>query len=62
MVKALAINHYRKFHDITLNFTCGVNAISGTNGTCKTSLLHLISNSCQAVNSKCTWVCDPKCL
>ena len=62
MVKALAINRYRKFHDIELTFSRGINAISGTNGTCKTSLLHLISNSFQAVNSKCPWVHDPKCL
>ena len=26
-----------------------INAISGTNGTCKTSLLHIVSNSFQAV-------------
>ena len=62
MVKTLAINRYRKFRDINLMFSNGINAISGTNGTCKTSLLHLISNSFQAVNSKCPWVHDPKCL
>lgn len=62
MVKSLEINRYRKFDNITLNFSKGINAISGTNGTCKTSLLHLISNSFQSVNSKCSWVRDAKCL
>ena len=62
MVKALKIKRYRKFHDIDLSFSEGINAISGTNGTCKTSLLHLISNSFQAVNSKCAWIRDSKCL
>ena len=62
MVKSLEINRYRKFDHITLNFSKGINAISGTNGTCKTSLLHLISNSFQSVNSKCSWVNDAKCL
>jgi len=62
MIKSLTIIRYRKFRDITLNFNRGINAISGTNGTCKTSLLHLISNSFQAVNSKCPWVRDSKCL
>ena len=62
MVKEIKINRYRKFRDISLEFGKGVNAISGTNGTCKTSLLHLISNSFQAVTSKCSWVKDPKYL
>lgn len=62
MIKSLDINRYRKFRNITLRFSSGVNAISGTNGTCKTSLLHLISNSFQAVNSKCDWVRDAKCI
>ena len=62
MIRSLTINRYRKFRDITLDFRNDINAISGTNGTCKTSLLHLISNSFQAVHSKCPWVRDPKCL
>ena len=62
MVKSITINRYRKFRDITMEFSKGINAISGTNGTCKTSLLHLISNSFQAVTSKCSWVSDSKCL
>lgn len=62
MAKSIMINRYRKFRDITMEFSKGINAISGTNGTCKTSLLHLISNSFQAVTSKCSWVRDSKCL
>lgn len=63
MIKRLQINQYRKFHDISFNFCAGINVISGTNGTCKTSLLHLISNSFQSVNSKkCPWIINPSCL
>lgn len=63
MIKNLNIIQYRKLKDISLNFTTKVNAISGTNGTCKTSLLHLLGNSLQApINSKCDWITDGKCL
>ena len=63
MVKNLNIIQYRKLKNISLNFTTKVNAISGTNGTCKTSLLHLLGNSLQApIKSKCDWITDEKCL
>lgn len=45
MIKKLKFIHYRKLKDIELFFSRGVNIISGTNGTCKTSILHIISNS-----------------
>ena len=44
MIKNINIIQYRKLKKLTLNFTKKVNAISGTNGTCKTSLLHWINN------------------
>lgn len=47
---------------MVFDFTKGINVISGTNGTCKTSLLHMVSNSFQAVTKKCVWVHDPSCL
>lgn len=45
MIKKLIFKHYRKLKHIELEFSSGVNIISGTNGTCKTSILHIISNS-----------------
>lgn len=45
MIKSIKFEHYRKLKEIELNFTKGINIISGTNGTCKTSVLHIISNS-----------------
>lgn len=62
MIKTLHVDQYRKLKNIDLNFSPGVNAISGTNGTCKTSLLHMISNSLQATTKTCDWVVDSKCL
>lgn len=47
MIKKLSFIHYRKLKNVEINFSKGVNIISGTNGTCKTSILHLISNSFQ---------------
>lgn len=53
---------YRKMKDLEFQFTDGINVISGTNGTCKTSLLHIISNSFQAVTKTCDWIQDPNCI
>lgn len=62
MIKNINIIQYRKLKDLTLSFTKNVNAISGTNGTCKTSLLHLLGNSLQAPTKTCSWITDKKCL
>lgn len=56
MIKDIKFNAYKKLKDITISFDKGLNAISGENGTCKSSLLYLISNSFQAVTSNCEWV------
>ncbi|WP_300348474.1 AAA family ATPase [Clostridium sp.] len=45
MVNKIDIKQYRKLKNLELDFTSGINVISGSNGTCKTSLLHIISNS-----------------
>lgn len=47
MIEDLNITHYRKLKNISLGFKPGVNLISGTNGTCKSSILHIIGNSFQ---------------
>lgn len=62
MIKKMSINKYRKLQDIDLDFSTGINVISGTNGTCKTSLLYMISNTHQAVTQKCDWLNDKSCL
>ncbi len=62
MVKKLYINKYRKLEKMELSMTPNINIISGTNGTCKTSLLHIISNAHQAVTKNCTWLRDKECL
>ncbi|MGJ0961541.1 AAA family ATPase [Faecalicoccus pleomorphus] len=62
MIKNLNIIQYRKLKDLTLRFTKNINAVSGTNGTCKTSLLHLLSNSLQAPIRTNNWIIDKKCL
>ena len=62
MIKEIKIIQYRKLKNLSLSFSPKLNAISGTNGTCKTSLLHLIGNSLQAPTTKCDWLKDCKCL
>lgn len=62
MIKSINIIQYRKLKNLNLDFSKNVNAISGTNGTCKTSLLHIIGNSLQAPTQKCDWIKDEKCL
>lgn len=62
MVKQIDIRKYRKMEDLSLVFSQGINILSGTNGTCKTSLLHIVSNSFQEVNKGCSWVNDASCL
>lgn len=62
MIQRINVVKYRKLQDLEFSFSKKVNVISGTNGTCKTSLLHMVSNSFQAVTQKCDWVSDKSCL
>lgn len=62
MISKVNIIRYRKLGDISFDFSRNINIISGTNGTCKTSLLHIISNSYQAVTRNCSWLNDKSCL
>ncbi|PEJ33195.1 hypothetical protein CN896_27600 [Bacillus thuringiensis] len=45
MVKKLDVVKYRKMVNFDVEFSKSVNLISGGNGTCKSSLLYLVSNS-----------------
>ena len=58
VIKEIHFNRYRKLKDLDIVFSPGVNAISGPNGTCKSSILHIISNSYQSVTSKSNWLRD----
>lgn len=51
MVKRVEITHYRKLNEIAFDFDAPISAISGSNGTCKSSLLHIIGNSYQAIKT-----------
>ncbi|MCF2628977.1 ATP-binding protein [Fusobacterium mortiferum] len=62
MIKQINIVQYRKLKNIQFDFSKGINIISGTNGTCKTSLLHIISNAFQAVPKSFEYLSDPKVL
>jgi len=62
LIQKINVVKYRKLKDLAFSFSKKVNVISGTNGTCKTSLLHMVSNSFQAVTQKCDWVSDKSCL
>ncbi|MBN3131604.1 AAA family ATPase [Pectobacterium brasiliense] len=48
MIEKIIINKYKKLEDIDFYFTPKINVISGTNGTCKTTLLHIVSNAFKA--------------
>ena len=61
-VKQLHIIQYRKIKNVDLKFSNTLNGISGTNGTCKSSLLHIISNSFQRVPSNAEWLNDNACI
>lgn len=49
MIERIDINKYRKFECAKFSFGQYLNVISGTNGTCKTSLLHIVSNTFKRV-------------
>ncbi|HEJ9638218.1 TPA: AAA family ATPase [Proteus mirabilis] len=61
MIKEIEIHKYRKLENLKFNFEASVNVISGTNGTCKTSLLHIISNSVKAPRANSEEFEDPNC-
>lgn len=62
MVNKIKIIKYKKLSNLDLEFGKRVTAISGANSTCKTSLLHIISNSFQAPTKSADWIVDKKCI
>ena len=42
-MKKIKFIQYRKLKNIEIDFADNINIIAGTNGTCKSSILHLIS-------------------
>lgn len=50
MIKQIKFNYYRKLQDFYIDFSKQINVISGENGTCKSSILHIISNSFQKID------------
>lgn len=62
MIKKISIIQYRKLKNLVLTFSSGITFISGANGTCKSSLLHMISNAFQSVVSATSGLKDKNCL
>lgn len=58
MIKDIHIKQYRKLKNIDIDFSNAITVISGTNGTCKSSLLYLVSNSFQEVKTTASWLKD----
>ncbi|MFL8633969.1 AAA family ATPase [Clostridioides difficile] len=62
MIKNISIEQYRKLKNIEFEFNKGINILSGSNGTCKTSILHIVSNSFQTINKKIENIRDNNCI
>ena len=62
MVKQLDFVAYRKLKGLQIDFSESVNIIAGTNGTCKSSILHLISNSYQKIKTTSQYVTDAEAI
>lgn len=62
MVKQIKIVQYRKLREINIDFSKNVNIISGTNATCKSSILYLVSNSYKAIDINYERVNDNQCI
>lgn len=62
MIEKLRVKQYRKLKDLDFDFSNNMNLISGGNGTCKSSLLYLISNSFSKVKNSNPRLKNDKCL
>ncbi|WP_446905661.1 ATP-dependent nuclease [Citrobacter portucalensis] len=61
MINEIIVHKYRKLENLKFQFEPTVNIISGTNGTCKTSLLHIISNSVKSPSLRSEEFDNPNC-
>lgn len=62
MINNIHIKQYRKLKNINIDFNNAITVISGTNGTCKSSLLYLVSNAFQEVKATAPWLKDENVL
>lgn len=61
-IESISFEQYKRFKNQVIYFDPNVNAIAGTNGTCKSSLLHIISNSYKKCNKNILKPEASKCL
>lgn len=62
MIEKIEFFKYKKLENLELSLGSGMISIMGTNGTCKSSLLHIISNSYQAFELNSGYFDDSKCI
>lgn len=62
MIEEIEFQKYKRLENIKISLGSGVIAIMGTNGTCKSSLLHIVSNSYQTFNNNSNFFTDKKCM
>lgn len=62
MINKVSIIKYRKLQNLDIDFTPEVNFVSGANGTCKSSLLHMVSNAFQKVVATKANLKDKNCI
>ena len=62
MIEKITFLRYKRFNEIEIPIGKGVTAIMGVNATCKSSLLHVISNSYKAIPQSSDYCTDPDCI
>lgn len=62
MINKIHFNSYKSLQNISINLSNGINIIAGNNGTCKSSILHVISNSYKKTSRNSDLLLDNKCI
>lgn len=62
MIESIKFLKYKRLEDIEIELGGGVISIMGVNGTCKSSLLHIISNSYQTFENNSEYFKDARCI
>lgn len=62
MIEDIEFTKYKRLENMTISFGKGISLIMGTNGTCKSSLLHIISNSYKGIPNKNDMLSDDRCM